>query len=382
MPGQATVAIRDKQWSVVVANTLAEITTGLSGVESMPSQTGMLFDLGYDHKSIQIDMTRMLFPLDIIFINSTQGVVGVMHDIQPGWTDVRLENEVQPGARCFLEINAGEAEGIEDGDSVNIQGLISQNTGLDLTGLMNFLLVFMVMFMMMRMADRALEPAKERKMLAGAKLPPGYKPVHHSSIHPCDYKELPWYRSFGEVRYAVERGSPEDKETLGLVACLMEESEPSPKRVELVRTIEARLHARGIWTGEPLTESIIQKVGYAEGFLEAAAMELFMPRERIRELFGGGHHSKWLTPEQRKELEKKYGAVTVRWAEEATRPGDIKGVEAAAEYYYEKLREVFGLGHLSPELTEEQIMKLREVLGLPVDVAEVLKIHRKTGYIP
>ena len=94
------------------------------------------------------------------------------------------------------------------------------------------------------------------------------------------------------------------------------------------------------------------------------------------------HHSMWLTLEQRKELEKKYGAVAVRWAEEATRSGDIKGVEAAAEYYYGKLKEVFGLGHLSPELTEQQIRRLREVLGLTADVTEVLKIHQETGYIP
>ena len=90
----------------------------------------------------------------------------------------------------------------------------------------------------------------------------------------------------------------------------------------------------------------------------------------------------WLTLEQRKELEKKYGMVAVRWAEEATKPGDIRAAERAAEYYYGKVKEALGLGHLSPELSEEQIMKLREVLGLPADVAEVLKIHRETGYIP
>ncbi|GAI68172.1 unnamed protein product, partial [marine sediment metagenome] len=60
---------------------------------------------------------------------------------------------------------------------------------------------------------------------------------------------------------------------------------------------------------------------------------------------------------------------------------DIKGVEAAAEYYYKKIREAFGLGHLSPELSEEQIMKLREVLGLTASAAEALKIHQETGYI-
>jgi len=95
-----------------------------------------------------------------------------------------------------------------------------------------------------------------------------------------------------------------------------------------------------------------------------------------------GHHSMWLTLEQRKELEKKYGMVAVRWAEEATKPGDIKAAERAAEYYYGKVKEALGLGHLSPELSEEQIMKLREVLGLPADVAEILEIHGRTGYVP
>lgn len=103
----------------------------------------------------------------------------------------------------------------------------------------------------------------------------------------------------------------------------------------------------------------------------------------IREFmeFQPEHHSMWLTPEQRKPLEEKYGAIAVRWAEEATRPSDLKGVETAAGYYSKKMKEALGLGHLSPELTGEQIMKLREVLGLPADVAQILKIHRETGYV-
>ena len=93
------------------------------------------------------------------------------------------------------------------------------------------------------------------------------------------------------------------------------------------------------------------------------------------------HHSMWLTLEQRKELEKKYGAVAVRWAEAATKPGDIEAADKAAAYYYGRIREYFALGHGSPELTEEQIMKLREVLELTPDVAEILKIHREKGYV-
>ncbi|GAI67786.1 unnamed protein product [marine sediment metagenome] len=68
--------------------------------------------------------------------------------------------------------------------------------------------------------------------------------------------------------------------------------------------------------------------------------------------------------------------MAVRWAEEATKPGDIEAADKAAAYYYRKIREYFALGHGSPELTEEQIMKLREVLELPAEVPP-----REKGYI-
>jgi len=124
MAGQAIVTINGKQWLCSVANTVIEITQGLSGVSSIPPGTGMLFDLGLDYREIQIDMTRMLFPLDIIFVNSTQGVVGVLYNVQPG-EDATFQNESLPGARFFLEVNAGEASGVIVGDDVNIQGYLA-----------------------------------------------------------------------------------------------------------------------------------------------------------------------------------------------------------------------------------------------------------------
>ena len=175
-PRQVLVQINGKQWTCSVANTYIELVTGLSGMPSIPSGTGMLFDLGYDYKTIQIDMTGMLFPLDIIFINSTQGVVGVMQNVEPGETDVRLENEQLPGARCFLEVNAGEAEGIEDGDNVAIQGY-AQPTQLDVSNLMNYMVIMVFVVMMFRMVDKALELPEERTKLPPVKPPPGYVPV-------------------------------------------------------------------------------------------------------------------------------------------------------------------------------------------------------------
>jgi len=147
MPGNATVTIGSKQWTCSVANTFTELTTGLSGAESLPSGQGMLFDLGSDQKHIEIDMSEMLFPLDIIFINSTQGVVGVMQNVQPGEQAI-LDNETLPGARFFLEVNAGEAEGIEDGDSVDIQGY-SQPTQPDIISLMSSAITLTLFSMMM-----------------------------------------------------------------------------------------------------------------------------------------------------------------------------------------------------------------------------------------
>jgi uncharacterized membrane protein (UPF0127 family) len=192
MPGQAIVTIRDKQWTCSVANTFTELTSGLSGVESIQPQTGILFDLGYDQSQIDIDMSEMLFPLDIIFINSIQGVRGVMSDVQPGEIDVRFEATTTPGARFFLEVNAGEAEGIEVGDDVAIQGY-AQPTQLDISSLMNFMLIMVFVVMMFKMVGRALEPERP-------KLPPGYKPVYLTEI----MKEPP--PAYAEWKAKLEAG--------------------------------------------------------------------------------------------------------------------------------------------------------------------------------
>ncbi|GEM_PF-1001309 len=166
MSGTGSITIRNRQWVVSLTSTYAELTTGLSGVESIPAGTGMLFDLGTDYSVIQIDMTQMLFPLDIIFINSAQGVVGVMHNVQPGETDVRFEAISTPGARWFLEVNAGEAEGISVGDDVAIQGSVA-TTQPNIASILNFVIIFMIVVFMGKMAIRAVSPPKPRLQLYG-----------------------------------------------------------------------------------------------------------------------------------------------------------------------------------------------------------------------
>jgi len=108
------IVIGDSQWTYTLAT---EIYEGLSGVESLLASEGMLFDLGFDYSRVDINMDEMLFPLDIIFINSNLTVVGVLHDVQPGDEAYFLASSTL-WARCFLEVNAGEAASVNVGDEV------------------------------------------------------------------------------------------------------------------------------------------------------------------------------------------------------------------------------------------------------------------------
>jgi len=112
MPGQATVTINEDQWNVWVASTYTELVTGLSGWESIPAGTGMLFVLP-EKRPVTVDTSQMLFPLDIIFISESL-VVDVASNIQPGY----LVTEETP-CDAFLEVNAGEASGVEVGATVS-----------------------------------------------------------------------------------------------------------------------------------------------------------------------------------------------------------------------------------------------------------------------
>jgi len=115
MPEQATVTIKNKQWDVTVAITPAELAQGLGGLDGLPAQSGMLFDMGVA-QIIQVTTVPMLFPLDIIFLSESLVVTEVYRNVLPGYlvTSTWL-------ARYFLEVNAGEVEGIDTGDQASVQ---------------------------------------------------------------------------------------------------------------------------------------------------------------------------------------------------------------------------------------------------------------------
>jgi len=120
MAGQTTVVIRDKLWNVDVATTSWELEQGLGGLVDLPTGTGMLFDLGIE-QAIQVTTVPMLFSLDIVFLSEALVITEIYRDIQPGY----LVNSTSP-ARYFLEVNAGETEGIEISDQVTVEILSGQ----------------------------------------------------------------------------------------------------------------------------------------------------------------------------------------------------------------------------------------------------------------
>ena len=129
MSGQAAISINEHQWSASIASSYAELTTGLSGVTSLPAGTGMLFVLP-SKQAVSVDTTGMNFPLDIVFI-SDNIVIDVATNIEPGY-------QVTEETPCdvFLEINAGEAAEVGAGDTVTIA--IIQGPGFDWRSIISF----------------------------------------------------------------------------------------------------------------------------------------------------------------------------------------------------------------------------------------------------
>jgi uncharacterized membrane protein (UPF0127 family) len=163
MSGQAIVTIRDKQWTCSVASTYEELTTGLSGVPSMPAGTGMLFILP-QQQIVTVTAEGMFFPLSVIFIDNNLLVTEVARLLTPG-----DEGTTSLPCRYFLEVNVGEADSIQPGDVVSLQitqapGISSWITpvvtfaGLAITG------VFMAK-MSKIMADAVLGKPKEKPAL-------------------------------------------------------------------------------------------------------------------------------------------------------------------------------------------------------------------------
>lgn len=152
---RAVVTIGATQWQCVVADTFAELSTGLSGQESLDPNTGMLFDLG-GSLSVQVTAERMLFPIDVIFIVEGPAVLPDAVEVSGGLHVLRVVT-LQPGekitpsmpCRLFMEVNEGEADGINIGDEVTVTGYAPAPEPPSLVNQIVLLMVFMMMAGMM-----------------------------------------------------------------------------------------------------------------------------------------------------------------------------------------------------------------------------------------
>lgn len=133
MAGKVMVTIGDKEWLADLAVSSWELTLGLGGLSELPPGTGMLFDLGA-MQIIEVTTEPMLFTLDIAFLSEDLVVSELYRNIPPGY----LVTSIQP-ARYFLEVNAGELDGVENGQVTDVSCLtpsvVSQATDDWVTGM-------------------------------------------------------------------------------------------------------------------------------------------------------------------------------------------------------------------------------------------------------
>ena len=149
MSGNATVVIGTSTWECSLAQSITELTSGLSGVASIPTSTGVLFDMGLAYSEIQINTDDMLFSIDIVYMDEDGVVLAVSEDVAPG--DVEAYNGVE-GARYFMEINAGEATDVDVGDEAAIT-IAAAGSVLDI---LYTALPAMILVMMMGVAAKSM----------------------------------------------------------------------------------------------------------------------------------------------------------------------------------------------------------------------------------
>ena len=128
----AVVSIGEATYAVDLAILPEERQQGLSGRESMPQDSGMLF-VFEEERVLHFWMKEMHFPLDIIWIDARCSLLEVAANVPPpyaGNDDIPRVHSPSP-ARFVLEVNAGEAarNGLQAGDQIEFLGAIAGKHG-------------------------------------------------------------------------------------------------------------------------------------------------------------------------------------------------------------------------------------------------------------
>jgi len=108
-----SLTIGSQTWHVELAK---DNLKGLSETDSLETKSGMLFNLTGSLEKVPINMQRMMYPIDIIFISNDNKVTKVFKEVLPEADITYIGKPVS----YFLEVNAGEAKDIKSGDEVKV----------------------------------------------------------------------------------------------------------------------------------------------------------------------------------------------------------------------------------------------------------------------
>ncbi len=121
MPAQRTkLSLNNHSFQTTILRTDEERIRGLSGTKSLPGNKAMLFVFPHND-TWGIWMKDMNFPIDILWVNSSNKVVHIVKDAQPSsYPDTVFEPSED--ARYVIETISGTIEetGIKKGDTVTL----------------------------------------------------------------------------------------------------------------------------------------------------------------------------------------------------------------------------------------------------------------------
>ena len=114
------IEISDKEYKVLVAESKEDKRIGLSNIQSMDDNEGMLFDYSKDLQTHLIFNTKnMSFPIDVVFIDDEDEVVAVEYG-EPGSDElIECETDDDENIKYVLEVNANS--GIKVGDELDFE---------------------------------------------------------------------------------------------------------------------------------------------------------------------------------------------------------------------------------------------------------------------
>lgn len=117
---ETIVEIADKEYKVLIAKTEEEKRQGLSNIESMDLDEGMLFDYSDDPQDSLVFNTKdMNFPIDIIFIDDNDDVVAIAQGIPGSNESIQCVAESDEKLKYVLEVNVNS--GIRLDDEIDIE---------------------------------------------------------------------------------------------------------------------------------------------------------------------------------------------------------------------------------------------------------------------